>query len=66
MTVLVCVAMVVPAGALSVVTAVCISTVLLMTIAVVEKVFGHGLAFLQRGKCLDLDAQTLTNVENLT
>ena len=50
MTALVCVAMVVPAGVLSVVTAVYISTVShMMTVAEGED-FGRGLAFLLHGE----------------
>ena len=46
MIVLVCVAMVVPAGALSAVTAVYISIASPTTIAAVEEGFGRGLVFL--------------------
>ena len=66
MTVLVCVAMVVPAGALSAVTAVYISIASPTTIAAVEEGFGRGLVFLQLGGCLDLDAHNLTAAECLT
>ena len=66
MIVLVCVGMVAPAGALSAVTAVCISIASLMTIAAVEEVFGHGRAFLEHGGCLDLNAHNLIAAECLT
>ena len=64
MTALVCVAMVVPAGVLSVVTAVYISTVShMMTVAEGED-FGRGLAFLLHGECLGLNAQTLSDAKS--
>ena len=64
MTALVCAAMVVPAGVLSVVTAVYISTASLMMTVAEGEGFGRGLAFLLRGECLDLDAQTLSDAKS--
>ena len=50
---LACAAMVVPAGALFVVTVVCMNTVAHMTSAVLIEAFSHTLAFLWHGECLD-------------
>ena len=51
---LVCVEKDVPAGRLSVATAVCIAIALLTMTTVIEEDFGHGLAFLQHGECLNV------------
>lgn len=64
MTALVCVAMVVPAGVLSVATAVYISSASHTMTAAKGEDFGRGLAFLLRGECLGLNAQTLSDAKS--